>query len=50
LRRAARTFKILKVKNEVIRDRMGLTQTVMEIMGKGGGNVKMVWICIPNGK
>jgi hypothetical protein len=48
-RRAARTPKILKVKNDVIRDKMGVTQTVMEITG-GGGHVKMVWICIPNGK
>jgi hypothetical protein len=49
LLRASKTPKILKVKNDVIRDKKGVTQTVMEIMG-GGDHVKMVWLCIPNGK
>jgi hypothetical protein len=31
-RRAARISRILKVKNEVIRDGMGVTQTILEIM------------------
>jgi len=48
LRRAARTSKILKVKNDVVRDKVGVTQTVTEVMG-GGGHVKMIWTCVPNG-
>jgi hypothetical protein len=31
-RKAARTSRILKVRNEVIRDKMGVTQTILERM------------------
>jgi hypothetical protein len=39
-RRVAIMSKILKVRNEVIREKMGVTQTILEIMEY---NVRMVW-------
>jgi hypothetical protein len=48
LRSAVRASRILKVKNYVVRDKVGVTETVTEVMGEG--HVKMVWTCIPNGR